>query len=268
MHSRRRAVPGRRGASARPVHEPRQCLLCSGSPGTTSNTAVMLSLAPRRAARILLVHGRPSRCLPRSPLPLLLPSAGSPRTFLSWFKSQPKAASGANAKGSTTPLLSQDDLFHPFSASPIPAIRARGEAIRQLAPCPVCADEHEGMHAHTQAQPKAVAFECPDCGWPTHCSEEHWRADEEHERYCGRLREANEDEHDLRSGRRMREFELPGAPFFFADVLSNLCSRVHVHQVRRTQRQPSHSRIGTSFGTPGSSLLWTRRDRGGMPAKS
>lgn len=179
----------------------------------TVNVAFMLSLAPRRAATILLVHGRPSKRIPRTSLPLSYSPAGvgnTPRTFLSWFKSKPKPTTSANAKARDTPLLSPDDLFHPFSQSPIPAVRARGDAIRQLAPCPVCAGAHHGVHAHTQAQPKAVAFECPDCGWPTHCSEEHWHEDEEHEKYCGRLREVNEDEHDLRSGRRMREFELPG----------------------------------------------------------
>jgi splicing suppressor protein 51 len=100
------------------------------------------------------------------------------------------------------PVLAQDDLFHAFSASPFPAIRARGEAIQSMAPCPTCTAE--------KAPQKTVAFECPECGWPTHCSEEHWRADTEHEKYCSRLREVNEDEHDLRSGRRIREFELPG----------------------------------------------------------
>ena len=109
-----------------------------------------------------------------------------------------------------TPVLSQDNLFHPFSKSPFPAVRARGEAIQSIAPCPVCTSSHVHAHAHTQAQPRAVKFECPDCGWPTHCSEEHWKEDEEHQKYCSRLREANEDEHDLRSGRRLREFELPG----------------------------------------------------------
>ncbi|KAH9997252.1 hypothetical protein BJV77DRAFT_984189 [Russula vinacea] len=81
-----------------------------------------------------------------------------------------------------TPILSQDNLFHPFSVSPFPAIVARGEAIKSLAPCPV-------------SQARAIAFECPDCGWPTHCT---------------RITGVNEDEHDLRSGRRLREFELPG----------------------------------------------------------
>lgn len=108
------------------------------------------------------------------------------------------------------PILSEDNLFHPFSKSPFPAVRARGEAIQQLAPCPVCALSDDHFHGQTKALPKAVNFECPECGWPTHCSEEHWKADTEHKRYCSRLREANEDEHDLRSGRRMREFEMPG----------------------------------------------------------
>lgn len=108
------------------------------------------------------------------------------------------------------PLLTEDNLFHPFSKSPFPAVRARGEAIQSLAPCPVCTSSHNRLHPHTQAQPRAVRFECPDCGWPTHCSEEHRNQDIEHQKYCARLQEANEDEHDLRSGRRMREFELPG----------------------------------------------------------
>lgn len=134
------------------------------------------------------------------------------RTLFSWFK---KPKSKVDVPKPPEPILTEDNLFHPFSKSPFPAIKARGEAIQKLAPCPVCAAAHHnhgGMHPHAyaQGQPKAVSFECPDCGWPTHCSEEHWREDEEHSKYCGRLREVNEDEHDLRSGRRLREFELPG----------------------------------------------------------
>ena len=122
----------------------------------------------------------------------------SRRTIFSLFKRK------TQTKPDPKPVLSQDDLFHHFSQSPFPAVRARGEAIQSLAPCPVCAPK-------PHAEPKNVAFECPDCGWPTHCTEEHWKADEEHQKYCSRLREVNEDEHDLRSGRRLREFELPGA---------------------------------------------------------
>ncbi|OBZ75941.1 Protein mss51 [Grifola frondosa] len=146
----------------------------------------MLSPATQRSCIRLLSCGRPQRCISLNQQ-LYAPS----RTFLSWFKkSKP---SGPKEK---VPLLTEDNLFHPFSQSPFPAVRARGEAIKKLAPCP--------------AQPRAVKFECPDCGWPTHCSEEHWKEDEEHKKYCSRLREVNEDEHDLRSGRRLREFELPG----------------------------------------------------------
>lgn len=134
------------------------------------------------------------------------PRIGCTRSLFSWFKKpvqdKPKAKE---------PLLTEDNLFHPFSQSPFPAIRARGEAIQTLAPCPVCTANHSAVHAHTQATPKAVKFECPDCGWPTHCTEEHWKEDTEHQKYCSRLREVNGDEHDLRSGRRLREFELPGA---------------------------------------------------------
>ncbi|KAI0780773.1 zinc-finger of mitochondrial splicing suppressor 51-domain-containing protein [Trametes elegans] len=171
----------------------------------------MLSYLPRRSCTRLLLASRAAPCLSRSRLPALALKAAPPastRTFISWFKTKPKPSSAQAQEAQ--PVLTEDNLFHPFSQSPFPAIRARGEAIRQLAPCPVCASEHNGVHAHTKAQPKAVAFECPDCGWPTHCSEEHWAADQEHQKYCSRLREANEDEHDLRSGRRMREFELPG----------------------------------------------------------
>ncbi len=130
-----------------------------------------------------------------------------PRTLFSWFK---KSDDKLKPKVKE-PILTEDNLFHPFSKSPFPAIRARGEAIRTLAPCPVCASHHDPLDGHTSSQPQAVKFECPDCGWPTHCSEEHWQQDLEHKKYCGRLREVNEDEHDLRSGRRLREFELPGA---------------------------------------------------------
>ncbi|KAI0306550.1 zinc-finger of mitochondrial splicing suppressor 51-domain-containing protein [Multifurca ochricompacta] len=124
-------------------------------------------------------------------------------SLLNFFKKEP-----LNQK--PQPTLNQDNLFHPFSKSPFPAIIARGEAIKSLASCPVCASHHDHTHAHTKAQPRAIAFQCPDCGWPTHCTEEHWLADNDHAKYCSRLREVNEDEHDLRSGRRLREFELPG----------------------------------------------------------
>ncbi|KAM0792310.1 hypothetical protein ACM66B_004997 [Microbotryomycetes sp. NB124-2] len=100
------------------------------------------------------------------------------------------------------PLLSQDDLFHPLSQSPFAEMRAKGERIKQLAYCPVSLDKY-GEKVH-------VAFECKHCGYPTHATEERWAEDQEKAKYWPRLREANEDEHDLRSGREMTEFRLPG----------------------------------------------------------
>jgi splicing suppressor protein 51 len=59
--------------------------------------------------------------------------------------------------------------------------------------------------------PAHVKFECPDCGIPVSCSEEHWADDyEAHLEICDSLREINEDDHDLRSGRFFPEFEYPG----------------------------------------------------------
>jgi splicing suppressor protein 51 len=133
--------------------------------------------------------------------PRLQPS-GNRRLIFSLFRKKPPE----KKEPEPTPILSEDNLFHPFSKSPFPAVRARGEAVQSLAPCPVCSSTHSPDHA----QPHAVKFECPDCGWPTHCTEEHWKVDDEHSKYCSRLREVNEDEHDLRSGRRLREFDLPG----------------------------------------------------------
>ncbi|KAF8184899.1 zinc-finger of mitochondrial splicing suppressor 51-domain-containing protein [Mycena galopus ATCC 62051] len=160
----------------------------------------MASCVRQRAAARLHVALRPrAPCVP-SPCP------SSRRYFFSFFR-KPKAAP---KKPEPVPVLTQDNLFHPFSKSPFPMLQARGEAIKRIAPCPVCATSHEYGIPHEHLEPQNVQFECPDCGWPTHCSEEHWKEDEEHKKYCLRLREANEDEHDLRSGRRMFEFELPG----------------------------------------------------------
>ncbi|KAF7359343.1 hypothetical protein MSAN_01276800 [Mycena sanguinolenta] len=133
-------------------------------------------------------------------------SHSSRRHFFSFFR-KPEAA--PKKPGTSSGL----DAGQPFSSVlqvPVPYAASTGEAIKRIAPCPVCTTSHEQGIPHEHPEPQNVQFECPDCGWPTHCSEEHWREDEEHKKYCLRLREANEDEHDLRSGRRMFEFELPG----------------------------------------------------------
>ena len=119
-------------------------------------------------------------------------------------------------------LLQPNNLFHPFSRSPSLAIRRRAAFIKQHAYCPhpnhrqtrqpINPDDPEARKPKIGAQPPAhVRFECPDCGIPVACSEEHWADDyEAHLEICDILREVNEDDHDLRSGRFFPEFDYPG----------------------------------------------------------
>lgn len=214
----------------------------------------MASLVGSRSASRLLS----AACRPRKSLRSLehLPTQ---RSLFNFFRKPTKPSTEPKVE---QPILSQDDLFHPFSKSPFPQVRARGEAIKQLAPCPVCASTHSHLHAHTKAQPRAVNFECPDCGWPTHCTEEHWKEDEEHKKYCSRLREVNEDEHDLRSGRKIWEFELPGTLINLLKLFLRFLTRL---QALRDTRKPYPLRTGMCFGTLEGSLPWTRNVPGDTP---
>jgi len=120
-------------------------------------------------------------------------------------------------------VLRPGNLFHPFSQSPIPEIRQRSRFIKQHALCPHPAhqqtrvpisphDPESRKVSGMSTQPPAhVEFECPDCGIATYCCEEHWADDfEAHLEICDTLKQINEDDHDLRSGRWFPEFEYPG----------------------------------------------------------
>jgi splicing suppressor protein 51 len=103
------------------------------------------------------------------------------------------------------PILAQDNLFHHLSLSPFEDMRNKGKRMETYALCPVSYEKHH--------ETKAVKYECPDCGFPTHATEERWveGKEEHHAEACPRLREVNEDDHDMRSGRRLTEFEnMPG----------------------------------------------------------
>lgn len=119
-------------------------------------------------------------------------------------------------------LLKPNNLFHPLSSSPSPDMKRRAAFIKQNAFCPHPehrqtrlptnpADPEARKSTEASLPPKHVNFECPDCGIPVSCSEEHWADDyEAHLEICDTLREINEDDHDLRSGRFFPEFEYPG----------------------------------------------------------
>ncbi|CAG8951582.1 hypothetical protein HYFRA_00007498 [Hymenoscyphus fraxineus] len=135
------------------------------------------------------------------------------RATSSAAQSQPNEAQRA--------LLKPNNLFHKFSESPSPDIRRRAAFMRQNAFCPhpdhrqtripTNPDDPESRKSPTQGlAPAHVNFECPDCGIPVSCSEEHWADDyESHLEICDTLRQTNEDDHDLRSGRFFPEFEYP-----------------------------------------------------------
>lgn len=132
-------------------------------------------------------------------------------------------------------LLGPDDLFHPFSRSPIPEIRQRAAFIKQHAYCPH--PSHQQTRLPTSPYdpearkvpgvstqlPARVSFECPDCGIATYCTEDHWADDyEAHLEICDTLRQINEDDHDLRSGRWFPEFLYPGPQI--DEILVNMTS--------------------------------------------
>jgi splicing suppressor protein 51 len=132
-----------------------------------------------------------------------------------------QAASDLQDELSTRALLQKNNLFHPFSKSPSSRIRKRAAFMRQNAYCPH--PDHQATRAATSPNdlelrktgsmaPAHVHYECPDCGIPVSCSEEHFVDDyESHLEICHILRQINEDDHDLVSGRFFAEYDYPGA---------------------------------------------------------
>lgn len=129
------------------------------------------------------------------------------------------------ASRETAPLRRPDNLFHHFSSSPSSIIRKRAAFIKQNAFCPHPSHQQTRAPSDTEkdnlntAESTAVGtlppahshFECPDCGVPLYCSEEHWMDDyEAHLEVCETIRQINEDDHDLVSGRFFPEFSYPG----------------------------------------------------------
>lgn len=131
-------------------------------------------------------------------------------------------SAGTTASQARSVLLKPNNLFHGFSNSPSPEIRRRAAFIKQHAYCPHHShqqtriandpeDPEVAKAVHGTLPPAHVRYECPDCGVPVSCSEEHFADDyERHLEICDTLREINEDDHDLRSGRFFPEFEYPG----------------------------------------------------------
>jgi mitochondrial splicing suppressor protein 51 len=118
-------------------------------------------------------------------------------------------------------IIGQDNLFHPLSTSPVPSMRQRGLFMRAHAYCSHPSHNRtrvatgdfdpEARKPSAGGQPPLhVKFECQYCGIPVSCSEDHWAEDYEyHMNFCETLRQTNEDDHDMRSGRQFDEFQMP-----------------------------------------------------------
>ncbi|CEG68100.1 Protein mss51, mitochondrial [Rhizopus azygosporus] len=123
------------------------------------------------------------------------------------FKGIFRSSSAQDTDNKRQVILDQDHLFHILSKSPIAEMRDRAAIINKYGTCPVCDNQ--------EAPKQKPTYDCPECGYPTHCCEDHYHQGKEaHKEICSVLREINEDDHDLRSGRPMREFEFPSAQGF------------------------------------------------------
>ncbi|TKA31494.1 hypothetical protein B0A54_15628 [Friedmanniomyces endolithicus] len=144
-----------------------------------------------------------------------------------------QANKDAPQRQSPRALLRPNNLFHSYTRSPSPEIRQRAAFIRQNAYCPH--PDHQPTRQPTspfdpegrktveaggaQQAPRHVSHECPDCGIPVSCCEEHFVDDYgSHLEICDLLRQINEDDHDLVSGRFFPEFEYPGVQIDEAQV--------------------------------------------------
>ncbi|KAI5293874.1 translational activator for mitochondrial COX1 [Ascosphaera acerosa] len=175
------------------------------------------SMATRRAATMsattTATTKNPSLLAWQRPMASLLPRRGissSTHAAAAAAASTTTATATATAEAAAPPtdtsreLLRPNNLFHPFSRSPSPLIRRRAAYMKQTALCP------HPSHAGSASRPH-VDFECPDCGIPVYCDEAHWADDyERHLEVCHVLRQINEDDHDLVSGRFFPEFDYPG----------------------------------------------------------
>ncbi|KAF2462034.1 zinc-finger of mitochondrial splicing suppressor 51-domain-containing protein [Lineolata rhizophorae] len=149
-------------------------------------------------------------------------------------------------------FLPQNKLFHPLSQSPIPAMRRRAAFIKQNAYCPhsshnatrmpvMPGDPEERKPRSGGLAPAHVQVECPSCGIPVACCEEHLADEyESHLEICDILREINEDSHDLCSGRFFDEFEYPDEQMEEALInMSNWDTYLYTRQHRAINNERS-----------------------------
>lgn len=213
----------------------RRCLnALLSSPNTPTKQTIRRRLISSSSKPSAPVNAAPSQASKPTKSKLLLPD--SAKRAVSSFSSQEVKATqpdefyiagqGASPESERV-LLKPNNLFHSFTNSPSQAIRRRAAYMRQQAYCPHPSHQRtrqpttpldpenrkpsSSEESTAQVSPPAhVRFECPDCGIPVACCEEHWAEDyEAHLEVCDTLRQINEDDHDLHSGRFFPEFDYP-----------------------------------------------------------
>lgn len=204
--------------------------LCRHCTGRSSRR--LLALQPACKLHLATSSSRLARSSTYSPA-----KTATARPRLSYLKDEPigrrSVSTGYAARDPVTgkftsaepskaaPTLKPDNLFHPFSESPIQEIRDRADYIKEHAYCPhpshqqarfADRPEREKLRYNMGSAPPAhVNHECPECGVPVYCCEAHWMDDYHvHLDVCDTMRQINEDDHDLRSGRVFPEFEYAG----------------------------------------------------------
>ncbi|KAL2188739.1 hypothetical protein L209DRAFT_741776 [Thermothelomyces heterothallicus CBS 203.75] len=186
----------------------RICTRCSVSLQSRSGLAIGFLQVSRQQRRPL--SGRSSGTKQVGGIPASVAGRSfntAPARFSSGVARAESSSTVSRSPFQSKPVLAPDELFHSFTNSPIPDIRRRAAFMRQHARCP-----HHDHQPGGGMAPAHVDFECPDCGIPVYCSKEHWADDyEAHLQICDTLRQVNEDDHDLRSGRHFPEFEYAGA---------------------------------------------------------
>ena len=215
-----------------------RCLYSLGRLGNPRSSSIFYASVPKRKWNSTTTRSNPEHRL-RSKFPLqqrrtitsINTQGQTPNEEPPSIRSPPGLADTPVPPVSGNVLLQPNNLFHHFSDSPSPEIRRRAAFMKTHAYCPHPShhrtrtpespnDLETRKQATTQA-PAFVRFSCPDCGIPVSCSEEHWADDyESHMEICDTLRQVNEDDHDLRSGRFFPEFEYPGPQM--EEVLVNM----------------------------------------------
>ncbi|TRX91824.1 hypothetical protein FHL15_007377 [Xylaria flabelliformis] len=196
----------------------RRCLSSALSNSSYSRTTRPLSQLASPSPQLTSHRSGPRMRAKLAP-PKTLSTSSVKRSLSLFGRKAEVAQQDAHDSARAQRVLRSDDLFHSFTHSPIPEIRQRAAFIRQHAYCPhpdhrmtrAPIDPGQTPVSSGNVAAAHVDFECPDCGIPVYCSEQHWADDyEAHLQICDTLRQINEDEHDLRSGRFFPEFEYAG----------------------------------------------------------